>query len=192
MKRLKNILTRAIVFAAIILCSNYLHATDMGNPVTFQPVAQIQSPPKAIAKKYLSHIQIQEAAAVLSARLQRPYKGIVAITRGGMVPATLLAQHLDIRDIRTISIASYNKEGQRGQLKVIHQPDLANQGEGYLFVDDLVDSGETLKLIRTLYPKADFVVLYAKPEGKAAADVFAIEVPQDEWLVFPWELEGAA
>lgn len=192
MKRLKNILTRAIVFAAIILCSNYLYATDMGNSVTSQPAAQIQSQHKAVAKKYLSHTQIHEAAAVLAARLQRPYKGIVAITRGGMVPATLLAQHLDIRDIRTISITSYNKDGQRGQLKVIHQPDLANQGEGYLFVDDLVDSGETLKMVRTLYPKADFVVLYAKPEGKVAADVFAVEVPQDEWLVFPWELEGAA
>ena len=48
------------------------------------------------------------------------------------------------------------------------QADLMGDGTGILIVDDLVDSGKTLELVRSLYPKAHFATVYAKPSGQAA------------------------
>ncbi len=41
--------------------------------------------------------------------------------------------------------------------------------------------------MRDLLPRAHFACLYAKPAGKAVADTFVVEVPQDTWVLFPWD-----
>ncbi|AIK96687.1 hypothetical protein ID47_08070 [Candidatus Paracaedibacter acanthamoebae] len=141
-----------------------------------------------VPKNYLTDNQIRQTSITLADKIKgNEYLGLVAITRGGLAPTLYLSEQLIIKDIRTISISSYGDDGKQGHFKITHKPDLANGGEGYLFIDDLVDSGKTLKLIRSFYPNATFAVLYAKPEGKDATDFFAVEVPQHEWLVFPWE-----
>jgi len=61
-------------------------------------------------------------------------------------------------------------------------------GEGILVVDDLVDSGRTLELIREMYPKAHFATVYAKPKGKPMVQSYVTEVSQDTWIFFPWDM----
>jgi xanthine phosphoribosyltransferase len=61
-------------------------------------------------------------------------------------------------------------------------------GEGILVIDDLVDSGRTLELVRRLYPKAHFATVYAKPKGREQVDTFITEVSQDTWIFFPWDM----
>ena len=61
-------------------------------------------------------------------------------------------------------------------------------GTGILIVDDLVDSGKTLELVRKLYPKAHFATVYAKPHGKPQVDTYVTEVSQDTWIFFPWDM----
>ena len=117
------------------------------------------------------------------------WRAVVAITRGGMVPAMIVAREIDIRTIDTISVKSYLK-GSQGELAVLKSPDpaLMGDGEGILVVDDLVDSGRTLELVRRLYPKAHFATVYAKPKGKPMVQTYVTEVSQDTWIFFPWDM----
>lgn len=116
----------------------------------------------------------------------RPWKGILAVTRGGLVPAGILSQTLDIRRIEVINMKSY-EDKQQSHLEVLNQPHLEGDEENWIIVDDLSDSGKTLKHIKDLYPKAFYAVLLVKPNGKEVPDLFSQEFPQDIWIHFPWE-----
>jgi len=117
------------------------------------------------------------------------WRAVVAITRGGMVPACIVARELDIRTVDTISVKSYDNQTQAAA-SVLKSPDaeLMGDGSGILVIDDLVDSGKTLELVRALYPKAHFATVYAKPKGRPMVDTFITEVSQDTWIFFPWDM----
>jgi xanthine phosphoribosyltransferase len=117
------------------------------------------------------------------------WKAVVGITRGGMVPAMIVARELDIRVVDTISVKSYSHQ-DRAEAKVIKAPqdDVMGDGTGILIVDDLVDTGKTLELVRALYPKAHFATVYAKPHGRPMVETFITEVSQDTWIFFPWDM----
>ncbi|EPJ48718.1 MAG: xanthine-guanine phosphoribosyltransferase [Osedax symbiont Rs2] len=121
-----------------------------------------------------------------------PWKGIIAITRGGLVPAAILAREMDIRFIDTVCISSYSSgetDGDKSQGELQLLKAAAGDGEGMLLVDDLVDTGKTAKYVRELLPKAHFATVYAKPSGKPLVDTFITEVSQDTWIRFPWDME---
>jgi xanthine phosphoribosyltransferase len=144
---------------------------------------------------HISWDQIHRDSRALAWRLdgQGPdngaWKAIVAITRGGMAPAMIIARELDIRTIDTISVKSYNKQEQM-DAQILKAPDaeLMGDGTGILVIDDLVDSGKTLELVREMYPKAHFGTVYAKPKGRPQVDTFITEVSQDTWIFFPWDM----
>jgi xanthine phosphoribosyltransferase len=121
-----------------------------------------------------------------------PFKAIVAVTRGGLVPAAIVARELDIRLIESVCVASYSHQTQ-GELKVLKSVagEIVNvgggQGEGVLIVDDLVDTGSTARVVRELLPKAHFATVFAKPKGRPLVDTFITEVSQDTWIFFPWD-----
>jgi xanthine phosphoribosyltransferase len=118
------------------------------------------------------------------------WRGVVAITRGGMAPAMIVSRELGIRTVDTISVKSYNHQAQT-EPQVIKAPNpemMGADGEGILVVDDLVDTGKTLELVRRLYPKAHFATVYAKPKGRPLVDTFITEVSQDTWIFFPWDM----
>ena len=115
-----------------------------------------------------------------------PLQGVVAITRGGLVPAAIVARELEIRLIDTVCITSYDGREQ-GELSVLKT--VEGDGEGWLIVDDLVDTGKTAQVVRDLLPKAHFATVYAKPAGRPLVDTFVTEVSQDTWILFPWDTE---
>lgn len=117
------------------------------------------------------------------------WRAVVAITRGGMAPAMIVARELDIRLVDTISIKSYAHQIQ-GEPVVLSKPEdaMVGDGEGVLVIDDLVDSGKTLEVVRSLYPKAHFATVYAKPQGEPMVDTFITGVSQDTWIFFPWDM----
>lgn len=115
------------------------------------------------------------------------WKGIIAVTRGGLFPAAVLARELNLRYINTLCIASYEHD-QQGSLNVIHQGDISNGGEGFIVVDDLVDTGNTAKAVREIYPNAKFVTVFAKPAGKGLVDDYVVDIPQDTWIEQPWDM----
>lgn len=114
-------------------------------------------------------------------------RGIVAVTRGGLVPAAIVARELNIRLIDTFCVSTYDRE-VRGDVKVLKA--VEGDGEGLLIVDDLVDTGATAKVIRDKLPKAHFATVYAKPGGRPMVDTYITEVSQDTWIHFPWDTEA--
>ncbi|GHC25736.1 xanthine phosphoribosyltransferase [Aidingimonas halophila] len=117
--------------------------------------------------------------------IERDFVGIAAITRGGLIPAALIARELNVRLIDTVCIKSYEHMDQGG-LQVLKGID--HDGEHWLLVDDLVDTGRTARQVREMLPKAHFVTVYAKPEGRPLVDQYLTEVAQDCWIQFPWDL----
>ena len=120
-----------------------------------------------------------------------PFEAIVAVTRGGLVPAAIVARELGIRVIETVCVASYAHQSQ-GELRLLKGvaesiTGLNGGGERVLIVDDLVDTGKTAKLVREILPKAHFATVYAKPMGRPLVDTFITEVSQDTWIFFPWD-----
>ena len=152
--------------------------TDTSFPEWAVSWSEIQADARALAKR------------LLAAPPPGAWKGIVAITRGGMVPATIVAREMGIRIVDTLSIASYDERNQ-GTVRLLKQPDaaVADKGAGWLLIDDLVDTGGTARAARKLLPEALFVTLYAKPAAQDLADIFIHEVAQEVWVHFPWDTE---
>ena len=143
--------------------------------------------------------QLHRDARALAWRLmdRRPLTGIVAITRGGLIPAAIIARELDVRLVESVSIVSYAaggrgtliEESRGGEPVVIKPPSAAGDGTGFLIVDDLVDTGATARAVRALLPRAHFAAVYAKPAGRDVVDTYITEVSQDTWILFPWDTE---
>ena len=138
--------------------------------------------------------QFHRDARALAWRLAEagPFQAVVCVTRGGLVPAAIVARELGIRVIETVCIASYNHttQGELTMLKGVAEHIVAiggGQGKGVLVVDDLVDTGQTAKLVRDVLPEAHFAAVYAKPMGRPMVDTFITEVSQDTWIFFPWD-----
>ncbi|NBQ40774.1 MAG: xanthine phosphoribosyltransferase, partial [Alphaproteobacteria bacterium] len=123
-----------------------------------------------------------------------PFESVICITRGGLVPAAIVARELGLRIIETICIASYHDYTTQGELQVlksIAKDVLATGGDGgkgILVVDDLVDTGKTAKIVRDIIPNAHVATVYAKPLGRPLVDTFVTEVSQDTWIYFPWDM----
>ncbi|WP_321493805.1 xanthine phosphoribosyltransferase [uncultured Desulfobacter sp.] len=137
----------------------------------------------------ISWEQLHRDVKALSRRLHdlnRAWKGIVAVTRGGLVPAAIVARELGIHLIDTICITSYDWQNQ-GDSSILKPMD--GDGEGLLIIDDLVDTGGTARIVRQMLPMAYFATVYAKPAGKSLVDDHVTEVSQDTWILFPWDSE---
>jgi xanthine phosphoribosyltransferase len=150
-----------------------------------------RSPEKAFP---VSWDQFHRDARALAWRLaeEGPFEAIVCITRGGLVPAAIVARELNVRLIETVCIASYQNFKNQGDLKILKSvaPEVTSmrgQGKGVLIVDDLVDTGRTAKMVREILPGAHFATVYAKPMGRPLVDTFITEVSQDTWIHFPWD-----
>ena len=132
--------------------------------------------------------QLHRDARTLSATLlaRGPVRGLVAISRGGLIPAAIVARELQCRLVESVCVASYDEE-TLGEPRLLKPPVAAGDGEGFVVIDDLVDTGTTARLVRALLPRAHFACLYAKPAGAGVADSWVVDVPQDTWILFPWD-----
>ncbi len=131
-------------------------------------------------------------SVILSQKLRSkgPFKGIIAVARGGLVPAAIVARELDIRLVDTVCVASYDDTVQReGEVLILKPVD--GDGTGWLVIDDLVDSGKTFRQLRKMLPKAHYATVYVKPVGQEAVDTTVIPIDQEIWLVFPWDEDPA-
>ena len=157
-------------------------------------MAQPQPQPQAQPEKAfpVSWDRFHRDARALAWRLADagPFTAIVAITRGGLVPAAIVARELNLRLIETVCVASYHDYSNQGELEVLKgvaEAVARDGGRGVLIVDDLVDTGKTAKIVRELLPAAHFAAVYAKPMGRPMVDTFITEVSQDTWIYFPWD-----
>jgi xanthine phosphoribosyltransferase len=153
------------------------------------PVPEGRAIPPAPAYAVVTWEQLHRDARSLAASLvTHHFTGIVAVSRGGLIPAAIVARELECRLVETISVISYAEEaGSAGAPRIIKPAAAAGDGSGFLIVDDLVDRGDTARAVRAALPRAFFACLYAKPAGRKCTDLFVAEVPQETWILFPWD-----
>ena len=140
---------------------------------------------------FVSWEELHRATRELAAR-QLPagqWRGIIAVSRGGLVPAAIVARELNLRLVESVCVSSYDHTSQREQVSLLKDVSCSDDGEGFLVVDDLVDTGNTLKFLRQRLPKAKFITVYAKPEGMHLVDDFAADLDQHTWIHFPWDMQ---
>eukprot|EP00741_Cyanophora_paradoxa_P021918 tig00021428_g21157.t1 len=110
---------------------------------------------------------------------------ILAVARSGLVPASIIAEASDIRCCVAASVKFYSAEASGATLTepvVLFWPEEALRGKRVLVVDDVWDSGETMRLVTTC-------TVYFKPEmNKYPGDgPNAHGGETDSWIVFPWK-----
>lgn len=143
----------------------------------------------------ISWEEFEEACARVVRKIEEnatPWEGVLAVTRGGLVPAAFIARALNIDVIETISVKSYGLENKRKSLIIHKYPSshvLRTVGFRWLIVDDIADTGATLDLLSTMMINASAAAVFVKPTGKAYAHYHGVEIPQDVWVKFPWEKE---
>lgn len=110
---------------------------------------------------------------------------IAAVSRGGLIPATMVAHLLGIKDIRFIRLSSYANNHQQSELIDTTCDDIPDAKTTYI-IDDICDSGKTLLYLRKKYPLANnYVLINKNPDIKP--DFAPITEPSDLWINFPWE-----
>lgn len=116
---------------------------------------------------------------------------IVGISRGGLLPARLLADFMGIYRLAFVRARLYDDKFEKGsQLKIAGPTRRDVTGRRVLLVDDVADSGETLQgvidRIQDLgAAEVHSAVLYKKPWNRAKVDEWVEET--DAWIIFPWE-----
>lgn len=119
---------------------------------------------------------------------ERQFDSILAIGRGGFAIAGYVANHLNIRAVGSVTLGSYDGTAKVSEItEIIPVSDGIVDSPRLLIVDELVDGGHTMRWLREKFPKAFLSVVYAKPNGKKSVDYFQEEIPQEEWIVYPWE-----
>ncbi len=116
---------------------------------------------------------------------------VIGINRGGIIPARILADLLETSEFATIQIEFYVDINQTKAEPALKQPLNTNVlGKKVLLVDDIADSGESLKLAKTHLQKigaseVKTATIYQKPQSITTPDFY--EKHTTNWVVFPWD-----
>lgn len=163
-------------------------AAETAEFLSSSEAAPLTSQKKEVVMRILTYNEIAEMAKDVIKKLPAnvEWKGIVALTRGGLVPAEFIAEHMNIQNLIALNVKSYDEKTQ-GAMEILNQKSLADGGKDCLVIDDLADTGKTVEKIRTLYPNATIVTLMVKPKGKNTVHHYSADFPQDLWLHYPWE-----
>lgn len=126
-------------------------------------------------KKYLDWTTVEELIEILASKIReeqlKPFAQILAIPRGGFIPATMLAHHLNIDTVRGVVAQS-------------------SIYKSTLLVDDINHGGRTLELWSRYYPKVPTACLISRTSSTFKPTFVGQEVPYDNWIVFPWETDA--
>ena len=135
---------------------------------------------------FLSYHDIHTDCIELARKIKKKYKPekLILISRGGLIPGSIIANYLGIQDVDVIALKTYADRKRSKEIKVYKR---IKSEKKLVVIDDLVDSGETAKIVKEMMPNSKFVVLYAKTSGKKQADLHLYDFKDSDWLVFPWE-----
>jgi len=120
---------------------------------------------------------------------------ILGIARGGLLPGAAIAYALDVKNLFMMSIEFYTGVDERLDFPVMLPPlldavDIA--GARVLVVDDVADTGGTLKLVKDFCAEhvADVrcAVLYEKPRSLVKCEY--VWKRTGRWVNFPWSSQA--
>jgi len=118
---------------------------------------------------------------------------IVGVSRGGWPPARVLSDLLNNPNLANVKVEFYLGVAETKGEPTITQPVSVNvAGKKVLIVDEVADTGKSLKLIKEHLAKegateVKVATIYYKPWSIITPDYYARET--SHWIVFPWEIK---
>lgn len=148
-------------------------------------------------KVNISFDEINSHARTIADRLKgKGITHVLGLARGGLIPATIISYELDV-PLLSYAISSYKDTTKTDKFKVhqfVHFSDLKSlKGvDPYvLVVDDICDTGETMRYICSKLTlaniKAKYTTIFTKKKHKKFLHHYGLVIPDNEWIVFPWE-----
>jgi uncharacterized protein len=147
---------------------------------------------------HLTWEDVQECVARVVARLDRDYDCMLVVTRGGLVPACLISEQIDLRNILVAAVMFYTGVDRTLAAPIFLQfpADPLLAGKKVLVIDDVWDSGKTIMAVKSRVLEAQgqpsIAVLHYKPDRsqfpEARPDIYGRETA--DWLVYPWDPES--
>lgn len=144
-------------------------------------------------KKRIGFIYLKRACTSIAKRIDFDFERIVAISRGGLLPAILINNVIEkkrkLKPMLVIGIRSYKDDFKRMEKCIIYQvPNVKN--EKILIVDDIADTGNTLLIAKDMLKEMGnevfIATIFYKKNSKIKPNVYYEKT--DKWIVFPWEL----
>ena len=130
----------------------------------------------------------------------KPITRVIGLSRGGLIPATIVANHTGIRYVYSIGLASYELTDKgmefTGNHDVYQRIPVNCTGftkrDHVLIVDDISDKGTTFDyVIRTQMPSLPCsyttMAVFTKPGTSHVPDLYHKQIDRDLWVIFPWE-----
>ena len=148
-----------------------------------------------IEKEIVSWDDLATMVAELADQVRGDYDVMLAITRGGLVPAGMLAYRLGIRNILVAAVEYYDDAGRPGPKPTFLQfpADPQLRGQRILIVDEVWDSGTTIHAVRERVRQAGGLpttaVLHYKPErSQVPGEPDHHVVTTNRWVVYPFKV----
>jgi xanthine phosphoribosyltransferase len=144
-------------------------------------------------KYYYGYDEFKEDTQILVDKC-RDYEPeiLLAVARGGLTLSHLMGQALNMRNVFALNSIHYEGELKLDTFNIFNIPDVSH-AKRVLVVDDIVDSGETmreiLKTLREKFPDTEFklATIFYKPTACLSAD-YSVKIA-DKWIEFFWEID---
>ncbi len=141
---------------------------------------------------------IEEDCIILYDKIRKNFKFdcIVAICRGGWIPARIISDLSGVKDVGNLRIESYDVYN-KNEARITQDISIDVKGKNVLLVDDIADTGDSLMLAKNYlikkFPKNLMTAtLHYKVTSKIRPDFFAEETDADTWIIYPWEKRETA
>jgi hypoxanthine phosphoribosyltransferase len=140
--------------------------------------------------------EIEKLVKSLAKQINKKYDVIIGINRGGLIPSVMLSHLTKIRHGVTTIESYQGKKKSRQHKTSLHISMIGELGptSRVLLVDDIADSGESLiEVIKVLHKlgctegNVDTATLHYKAQSKFKPTFYGKEVPNYDWLNYPWE-----
>lgn len=148
-------------------------------------------------KKYYDYAEIHGFCETLATRLKgENFDSVVGVSRGGLIPATIIAEKMKVRQLRTVGVRSYQLSGITKRSKsVLYQSCSPYLTGDILVIDDISDTGETFKFLLDHFRKNKQInkiitcSLFVRRSTSFIPDYYHTDIIGNEWVVFPWETD---
>lgn len=150
----------------------------------------LDSNSKAAHSKLIDWREAEALARTLAEKVKastKKFEGIIAVAKGGLIPAYFLSRDLGIDKIELVCTNHYDSGRNRlPQPKLIlpPKPDPKHNYRNWLIVEDVVETGETIQLLRKHFPHTAVACLVRKTDFPVR--FFARQ--ERDWVRFAWEL----
>ena len=139
----------------------------------------------------LSWAQVSAHVGFLSSKLsaEPKFELVAAVGRGGMVPAVMVANKLQVPAVGLLPIARFHRRDGMAMFTLVPNQPLGSEYDKptVLLVDAIVNSGATMQVARGFMPNAKTAALYVRPGAENSVHFFADCFRREGRVVFPWE-----